>query len=283
MVNSITLIDGPRTLVLPAITSHGWYFYSLEGWYGQTANKLRGEERPQAHGAFRRTRALRTSRAFTFKTGYRDGTPEEVEAETLELSAFGAEGEIVMIVEDALGRSQRIVNVDIIDDQDSNRRYTGDMIVGLTSDDARRYEVDTDVPWLQTGPPSAGMGRTWPAVRPLIWPGGGSSGRIALTNTGKASSAPQLRVRGGFSSALITCVETGARIGLDRLVPVGSVVAFDFEAHTATIDGQSDVSRWIRWREWETIPRGETRTFQFDITDSVGSPVLEGRVLSAWP
>lgn len=283
MVNSITLIQGTRTLVLPAITSHGWYFYSLEGWYGQTANKLRGEERPQAHGAFRRTRALRTSRAVTFKTGYRDGTPEEVEAETLELSAFGAEGEIVMIVEDALGRTQRIVNVDIIDDQDTNRRYTGDILVGLTADDARRYQVDTDVSWLQTGPPSAGMGRTWPAVRPLIWPGGGSSGRIALANTGTASSAPQLRVRGGFGSTLITCVETGARIGLDRLVPDGSVVVFDFDAHTATIDGQSDVSRWIRWREWETIPRGETRTFQFDVTDPVGSPVLEGRVLSAWP
>ena len=282
MVNQITLIDGSRSLVFPAITSHGWYFHSLDGWYGQTANKLRGQERPQAHGAFRRNRALRTSRAFSFKTGYRNGTPEEVEDAIAELASFGAEGEITVIVEDARRRTQRVSNVDIIDDQDPTRRYTGDMLVGLTSDDQRRYEVAADVPWVQTGPPSPGLGRTWPAVRPLIWPGGGSSGRITLTNTGQAASAPQLRVQGGFSTALITCVETGSRIGLDRLVPPGSVVEFDMEAHTATIDGQSDVGRWIRWREWETVPRGETRTFQFDVTDPVGSPILEGRVLSAW-
>lgn len=282
MKNEITLIDGSRSIVFPAITSHGWYFHSLDGWYGQTANKRRSEERPQAHGAFRRTRALRTSRAITFKVGFRDGTPAEVEEAVAELASFGYDGEITMIVEDAIGRFQRIVNVDVIPDQDDIRRYTGDMLVGLTSDDPRRYAIASEVPWEQTGPPSPGQGRAWPSVRPLIWPGGGSSGRITLTNRGKAASSPQLRVRGGFGTTLITTVETGARIGLDRLVPVGSVVEIDTEAHTATIDGQSDVSRWLRWSEWETIPRGESRSFQFDVTDPVGSPVLEGRVLSAW-
>jgi hypothetical protein len=90
------------------------------------------------------------------------------------------------------------------------------------------------------------------------------------------------RLYGGFSTALITSVETGARIGLDRLVPAGSVVTIDTAQHAATIDGQSDVSRWLRWREWELIPGGESRTYQFDATVPVGSPILEGRVLSAW-
>ncbi|WP_341935346.1 hypothetical protein MRBLWO14_000993 [Microbacterium sp. LWO14-1.2] len=282
MVNQITLIDGSRSLVFPAITSHGWYFHSLDGWYGQTGNKQRGDERPQDHGAFRRRRALRTSRAFSFKTGYRDGSPEEVEAATADLSSFGADGEILIIVEDALGRTQRVVNVDIIDDQDTTRRYTGDMIVGLTADDPRRYSVASDVPWQSTTPPSPGLGRTWPSVRPLVWPGGGSTGRITLTNTGKAASAPVLRLNGGSGTALITTVETGARIGFDRLIPVGSIVEIDTATYTAIIDGQSDVSRWLRYREWETIPAESSRSYQFDVTDPVGSPTLEGRVLSAW-
>lgn len=117
---------------------------------------------------------------------------------------------------------------------------------------------------------------------PLIWPGGGSSGRITLTNTGKAPSSPQFRLLGGFDSALITSAETGARIGFDRLVPDGSVVSIDTAQHRATIDGQSDVSRWLRWREWEMVPPGESRSYQFDVVGPVGTPKLEGRVLSAW-
>lgn len=76
------------------------------------------------------------------------------------------------------------------------------------------------------------------------------------------------------------CLETGARIGFNRSVPVGSEVVIDTANRRATIDGQSDVSRWLQFREWELVPAGASRTFQFDATGVVvetGTPVESRR------
>lgn len=136
--------------------------------------------------------------------------------------------------------------------------------------------------WQETAPPSDGAGLVWPVVWPAVWPGGGNPGRISLANSGLAASAPVFRLVGGFTSALITCTDTAARIGFDRVVPEGSYVDIDVAARSATINGQSDVSRWLRWREWETVPPETTRTYQFTAVGASGSPLLRGKVNSAW-
>lgn len=276
-----TQIDlGPITFEDVAYT--GWSFSDLTDWWGQTDDKVDVVERPQAHGAFGVSRSLRASRAPSFSATFIGGSQADAENAFDALSSVGAEGPVSMVVTSPAGRTARLVTVESVTPADHHGRKYGRIAVDLIARDPRRYAVSADVPWVQTGPPSAGDGLVWPAVWPLIWPGGGSSGRITLTNLGTAPSAPQFRLYGGFSSALITCVETGARIGLDRAVPSGSVVEIDTEQHRATIDGQSDVSRWLRWREWELVPAGASRTYQFDPVDPSGSPVLEGRVLSAW-
>lgn len=271
---------GPITLEDVAFT--GWSFKELIDWWGQTASKGDVEERPLGHGAFEESDVLRMSRAISFVAQFIGGGQAEAEDAFDDLSAVGAEGPVEMIVRTPAGGSARRVTVESVKPQDHRGRRYGALDVHLIARDPRRYAISSDVPWLKTAPPSPGQGRVWPAVWPLVWPGGGSTGRIELTNLGKAPSAPQLRLRGGFGAALVTCVETGSRIGFDRPTPSGSVIEIDAEEHTATIDGQSDVSRWLRWREWELIPPGESRSFQFDVTDAVGTPELEGRVLSAW-
>jgi hypothetical protein len=275
-----TLQLGPITFEESAAA--GWSFSDLVDWFGQVDDKVEATERPQAHGAYAVARSLRTSRAISFAAAFLAADSVAVENAFDDLAAVGAEGPVDVVLTTDAGRSARRVSVQVAAAMDHHGRATGQAAVDLIARDPRRYEVDADVSWVQTGPPSAGNGLVWPAVWPLIWPGGGSSGRITLTNRGKAPSAPQFRLYGGFSSALITCVETGARIGLDRVVGSGSVVTVDTAGHTATIDGQSDVSRWLRWREWELVPPGESRTFQFDVTGPSGTPILEGRVLSAW-
>lgn len=260
----------------------GWVFSGLTDWFGQTANKIGVTERPQAHGAFVPSRALRSSRAISFEANYLGETVEEVESAWDDLAAVGAEGPVAIRVDAPSGATERLVTVSASQMTDHHGDPTGRVAVDMIAYDPRRYAVGSLVPWEQTGPPTAGGGLVWPAVWPLVWPDSGSPGRIVLTNSGKAPSAPQLRLLGGFSSALITCAETGDRIGLDRFVPQGSVVTLDTEQHRATIDGQSDVSRWLRWREWSLVPPGESRTFQFDAVDPVGEPKLQGRVLSAW-
>lgn len=276
-----TKIDlGPITFEDVAFT--GWSFKDLIDWWGQTEDKFDVVERPQAHGAFGVSRSLRASRAPSFSATFIGGSQADAENAFDDLASVGAEGPVLMVVTTPAGRTGRMVTVERVEPEDHHGRKYGRIAVDLIARDPRRYAVGSDVPWAQTGPPSPGNGLVWPLVWPLIWPGGGSSGRITVTNTGKAPSAPQFHLYGGFSSALITCVETGARIGLNRVVSSGSVVTIDTEQHLATIDGQSDVSRWLQWREWELVPAGASRTYQFDVTDPSGSPILEGRVLAAW-
>lgn len=280
--SSVELFDGSTSLFVPASYSAGWGLVELEGWFGLSDNKVPVNERPQADGAFSTSRVLRTSRVVSFRAEFATASQGDRESAVDALSAFGAKVPVSMIVDGPGGRSARAVTVESVQYLNPSGVGLGLVAVDCIAHDPRRYAVSADVPWQSTGPASSGVGRTWPAIRPLVWPMGGSSGRITLTNSGKAPSAPQFRLVGGFSSVLITSAETGARIGFDRPVPVGSVVTIDTERHVATIDGQSDVSRWLRWREWELVPAGESRSYQFDVTGAVGSPVLEGRVLSAW-
>lgn len=276
-----TKIDlGPVTF--EDVAYEGWSFSELVDWWGQTDDKDEVRERPRSHGAFDSRQSLRSSRAISFKARFIGDDQAAFENALDALSAVGADTAVRMAVTTPAGATARLVKVVRAKPEDHRGRRTGVVNVDLIANDPRRYKLEEASPWLSTPPMSAGGGLQWPLVWPLTWPAGGSSGRIILTNTGKAPSAPMFRLYGGFDTALITCTETGARVGLDRFVPAGSVVEIDTQAHVATIDGQSDVSTWLRYREWELVPPGESRTFQFDVTGGAGSPLMEGRVLSAW-
>lgn len=274
------------SLLLADFAEEGWAFSKLVDWWGLTDDKGEVVERPQAHGAFDVNESLRASRAISFEATFITSSQASAERAFDQLSSIGATGPVRTVVTSPAGRTARRVTVERVTPLNHRGQIAGRVArvcaVDLIARDPRRYTLSEDSPWASTLPPSPGAGLVWPAVWPLIWPGGGSSGRITVTNEGTAPSAPEFRLAGGFSSALITCVETGARIGLDRLVLPGSVVVIDTELHRASIDEQSDVSRWLRWREWELVPAGESRSYQLDVTGPVGSPTLEGRVLSAW-
>lgn len=282
-VNSVEFVSEAGSILFPASFAAGWGLVKLDGWFGATGNKMPTRERPQADGAFPVSRVVRTSRVMSLDVECAFGSQGERESHLDELAAFGADGPVTMIVAGPNGRSARTVTIEESPYRNPTGVQSPIVSVDLIARDARRYAISSEVPWVSTPPPSSGRGLVWPAVSPLVWPGGGSSGRITITNGGLAPSAPEFRLRGGFSSALITCVETGSRIGLDRFVPSGSVVTVDTTERRATIDGQSDVSRWLRWREWELVPPGSSRSYQFDVSGPVDSPTLEGRVLSAWP
>lgn len=268
------------TITFSDYALNGWVFENLKDWFGQTDDKMSVTERPQSHGAFQVTKSLRSSRAPGFTAHYLGESQAEVESAVDELAAVGAQGPVTITVDAANGPTSRLVSVETSAVEDIlTGEITGTVAVDMIARDPRRY---ADAAWVETGPPEAGSGLVWPVVWPAIWPGGGSSGRVALVNSGRAPSAPTFRLLGGFSSALITNVDTGERIGFDRPTPVGSVVEIDVAGRRATIDGQSDVSRWLRWREWSDVPPLSTRSFQFDPVDPVGSPKLQGRVFPAW-
>lgn len=254
----------------------GWTFSRLVDWWGGTGTKTATVERPNDHGAFADNRLFRTARAISFDASFRGATSAEAEAAFDELAAVGAETPVLMTVTTAAGATSRVVRVDLAPATSTEGVWLGFAHLDLIAPDPRRY---ADGAWQQTGPAVASSGLVWPAVWPLVWPGGGSSGRVILTNSGRAPSAPSFRLQGPFASALITCVETGARVGFNRPVPAGSVV--EISGKRAVIDGQSDVSRWLMFREWGDVPRGASRTYQFDAVAGAGA-VMQGKVDPAW-
>jgi hypothetical protein len=271
----VELIRGSQSILFQTGYQYGWYLSEFQDWLGTSDDKIGTTERPQAHGAFDVSRSLRTAKTPSFRVGHNSmGDAAAVEAAIDELSAIGADGPVTMRVGTQSGVSERVVTIQVTH-LDVAGLATGSVAVDCVARDPRRYDVNTQS--ASTTPAQAGQGRTWPAVWPLVWPGGGSSGRITLTNTGKAPSAPTFILEGGFDTALITCLETGARIGLNRQVPVGSEVVIDTKARRATIDGQSDVSRWLQYREWELIPADSSRTYQFDATGVVSTTTVVAR------
>ncbi|MDF2991462.1 MAG: hypothetical protein K0S37_1976 [Microbacterium sp.] len=256
----------------------GWSFRELTGWWGGTGNKLVEADRPQGIGSFQRTRALRRSRVMTFRARFRGADSAEVERAYDELSAVGAEGPVRMAVTTDAGTMWRTVIVEDSDASNTHNRRLGWQDVTLTADDPRRY---ADAEWASVGLPAPGQGEVWPEVSPTVWPGGGSTGRVTLANDGRAPSPSLFVLTGGFSSALITCVETGDRVGFARPVPSGSSVTIDARTRRAEMNGQ-DVSRWLRFREWTEVPGQQSRTFQFNATDPVGLPEMAGKADHAW-
>ncbi len=264
------------TFVGGAVT-RGWMFSDLKDWRGQVDDKVDVTERPQNRGAFTSSRSVRSSRAISFHAGFSGASPSEVDAAFDELSAVGAEGPVRMAVTDDDGStSWRMVKVRSVPVVDNHERHFGECDVHVIATDPRRYASGE---WVSTPPPSPGQGEVWPEVYPVVWPGGGSTGRVELKNGGRAPSPPVFRVVGPTPSALITCVDNGLRVGLDRPVPAGQFVDIDFGTGRALLDGLTDVSRWLLFRQWVEVPGLMSRTFQYDGAD--GS-LMFGKVDSAW-
>lgn len=253
---------------------------NISGWFDGVDTRREKTPRPRRHGAFK-SQGYQGGRIVSLEIEVYTSSKAEQRDALASLAALLADGSYAPLTVTEGDQSWSIsvgrdgdptVNLD-------NYGVLATVRLQFWAPDSRWYE---DAAWQETGPPVAGAGLVWPAVWPAVWPGGGSSGRIDLVNSGLAPSSPMFRLLGGFSSALITCVETGERIGFDRPIPIGSVVDIDVAGRRALIDGQSDVSRWLRWREWGDVPPDSTRRFQFDVVDPSGSPKLQGRVFPAW-
>ncbi|WP_295851168.1 hypothetical protein [uncultured Microbacterium sp.] len=273
MTGERSLQFGPITFV--DFDAPGWAYSGLIDWFGSTPDKKDVVERPQQHGAFPADVSLRASKAISFRASFRGQTGADVEEAYDRLTAVAAEGPVLLTANYPGGSTWRKVTA-TVNVEDHFGLHIGEATIHCVARDPRRYATGE---WVETPPPSPGQGQTWPEVSPEVWPGGGSTGRITLVNDGKAPTLPSFVLKGGIGSALITCVETGARVGFARPIPAGSSVVI--ENGRATLDGQ-DVSRWLRFREWTPIPGGMSRSFQLNVVEPVGTPRLAGKADHAW-
>lgn len=270
------VLDGTETATTYTIGEDG-----IRGWFDGVTSRLNQDELTNRDGLVD-ARGYLSGRLITIQGLVLTDTPAEQEEARRALSSVLADGSAGRLtVRSALGEKfamvRRVAEPSFATEVwGKQARYQ----VQFSARDPRRY---VDAMFLSTAPPSAGQGETWPLTWPRVWPSGGTNGRINLENRGEASSpAVTFRIYGGFATATITCVETGARVGFNRAVPSGEFVEIDVEQRRALYNGVSDVSRWLVFREWEQIPARSTRAYQFDVTGPSGNPIMEGRVLSAW-
>lgn len=96
-----------------------------------------------------------------------------------------------------------------------------------------------------------------------------SGGRVALSNSGTASSEPVLTVSGSFPSGFqVTHVETGARLRYEA--PAVGEYVLDAREGRVSIDDQ-DRSGALTVREWPSVPPGASATFALS---AIGDPAL---------
>jgi hypothetical protein len=253
----------------------------LVGWFDGVASRVKQDELTNQDGLVD-ARGYLSGRMITIEGAVITATPAQQEEARRALSSVLADGSAGRLtVRSSTG--EKFAMVRRVGEPSFVTQVWGkraEYQVQFSARDPRRY---ADAAFLLTGPPTSGMGETWPLTWPRVWPSGGTNGRIALDNVGETSSpAVTFRLHGGFATATITCVETGARVGFTRPVPEGDFVEIDVEQRRALYNGISDVSRWLAFREWEQIPARSTRAYQFDVTSPSGAPFMEGRVLSAW-
>lgn len=126
------------------------------------------------------------------------------------------------------------------------------------------------------GLPVAGGGVEEPLISPFTEIGGGSEGRVVLTNTGTTDTFPILKVTGGLADGVeLIRVETGERLRLEWPINLGNVITFDFAEGQVWIDDQSPISGYLTRSQWWVLGPGETATVQFEGLGVVtGTPML---------
>lgn len=278
----VELIDAAGSIVVRPLATAGWVLKEIGDWYSLTTDKTPTTERPTAHGSFRARRSLRRGGSLSLEAHYIAGSAAELQGAMDRIGALGADAPILMRVTDSLRTTEREVRVVDVGVPDTHGRPASTVVIELWADDPRRYSVgDAWVSSALPQPPASGL--TWPLVWPIVWGSGGADdGRLTLTNRGKRASPPSYRLYGGFSKADLIRVDTQQRVGIDLIVPFGSYVEVDFRTRRAKLNGISDVSRYLTWREWWTVEPEQSVTVQAEYESPGAGAYYAGLVRSAW-
>lgn len=143
--------------------------------------------------------------------------------------------------------------------------------------DPRLYAAET---LLSTAAATAGGGRTYNRVYPLVYAAGGTGGTLLVTNLGNIPSRPVLRVLGPSTTPRIENITAGRFLAANVAVAAGDYLEFDLDAHTVMLNGTaSRYGSLISGSSWWELAPGDN-SIKFTSADSVGTLQLTYR--SAW-
>jgi len=268
----MTLTVGGLTFTSDPVS--GWGLSELEGWFAGAPLKTETRERSQADGGFGVAKFYRSSRVVTV-TGYLTAdatvTATAMRYAVAAMQSDGLPGSFV-VDEDGFVLTMSVTMVgtpEIVLITDTVYSYT----LQFVASDPLKYGPELVV---STGLGTSGTGLAFPIEFPINFGTPGDPGRVITVNVGTAATYSVFDIQGGLSGGFeLKAIETGEIVRFERAIPVVSTIRLNPRTGRASIDGQSDVSRYLTRREWWSIPAGTTRTVQFTAIGSTsGTPTL---------
>lgn len=274
-------------LVFDDAASAGFTISTLAGWWDGAPMRTPTQDRPQADGSFGAFKNWRSARTITVEGSYVGATMADTYDAMTRLSALQASGvPSTFRVNEPNGSKQSVVALALAPQMPTqlfSPFFTFSFAV--VAYDPYRYGDTVDVP---TGVPVASGGLIFPlgSGDALIDMGtGGTSGRIAITNSGTAAVFPSFDVSGGLAGGfVVTDVTDNTVVRFERQIPDGSTVFVNQRTGRAYIDTpSSDVSGSFTSRGWFSVGPGETHQVQFQPLGVVtGTPVLTMHIAPAF-
>lgn len=253
----------------------GMYLADVLNWFDGTAARLENEPRYGDDGDYPEEPVFSEARYPIVVGGVRFSDPARyVEAKRIISQIWAHRFPFTLQVDSGDGiRSAQVVRAGkpVWDLRDAPYRMTFEL--PLKAADPRKYgELRT----ASTGLPVSGGGVQSPVISPFTELGGGSEGRVILTNTGTTDTFATFHVTGGLSGGVeLTRVETGERLRLEWPINPGNVITFDMAEGQVWIDDESPITGYLTRSQWWVLGAGETATVQFEgIGDVTGSPTL---------
>ena len=277
--DTLLMIDGLMVgLDVDGVT---WVFESLAGWRHGGGVDTTFTPRPNAHGAMD-GQAYRRERVIVVGGLCVAESPESAEVAAENLAAVLADGSLgTMSTSSPHGYRSARVRLSDTPMSEWLSSVTFRWSLQFTAPDWRKYG---DTQSGDTGLPGGGTGLAYPLAYPLDYGDPGNTGRVSFTNSGDAATEPTFTVSGPLSVGFeITRVETGERLRYEH--PVGTDLTVDCAAGTVTEAGQRR-ERYLTVRQWPSVGRGETATFQFSTLgpETYSDPAhLSGQMAPAYP
>ena len=247
-----------------------WVLSSLDGW-DDSGSGVRGErgERPQAHGNFD-TPMFRTGRSIAVAGHVLCPTRSAAAAVVQRLSALGADGrELDITVTDpdlpSMSASVRIADKPIV-------AWQGGRTVGYAGEwwaaDPLRYGDTVNAPTgfaVQAGGLEFDLFTDGTSHTGFLEFGQqGATGRVSVSNTGTAPTAPQFEITGPVPRFSVVHVQSGRRVSFAQAVAAGDRLLIDTATGVVVLNGGDvDYSGLLTRAEWAPIAPGETATFAF--------------------
>lgn len=274
-------IDG---LTFRSDVEDGLVYTRLQGWYSSPPMRGSSEDRPNSDGAFELSRAYRSARVLTFEGAlYSDTSAAAIELWQSFAAVQSSGRPIVLSVADDFGTLYSTVSLDGVVQIDDLTPSVATVRAQFVAYDPVKYsEPVVSV----ANVPSSGGGLQYNlhTAGVLEYGASGDLGRVAVVNSGTATTYPFVTVTGGLEGGFtVSRLDTGERVTYERVVPDGTLVTLDFRTGSVLVDGVSDASSYVTVADFFGVEPGAEPEIQFTPIGSVsGTPTMTVELSSGW-